>query len=254
MRQYLLKSFCVVLFLLALNCKGTEPKAVLQLAPSTLAFTAGFNGGFPHPAPQSIAVNNTTGGNLSPAVVTVSYNPVSSPWLQITQSGTGNTQTLVNNIAAGSLTVGGPYTAVVSVTSEGAGNNPQTYQVTLMVAIPGPPIYLWIDTLKGRGADTAVDVITQATKKQNLFLVKVSQTSYPGDQITMATLNYGDNWVDTLVPGIDGFQPDQVFPLYHWWYQSGLLSVNFKAFTQLGGISDTTRMANVLKGLGKKNK
>jgi hypothetical protein len=123
-----------------------------------------------------------------------------------------------------------------------------------VLIIPGPQILMKIDTLRGH-PDTSVDAITMATKIQNRFLVTVDSATYQGDSVTMAALDYGDSSVvDTLTPGVNGFQIGKSFPLYHWWNKSGLLTVRFQAFTLLGGRSDTSRVANVLLGRGKRGR
>ncbi|GAG29765.1 unnamed protein product, partial [marine sediment metagenome] len=62
----------------------------------------------------------------------VSYAGQIPPWLTVTQSGSGNSQTLTNSVTLGSLTQG-TYTCTVSVAAVGASNSPKSYIVTLVV-------------------------------------------------------------------------------------------------------------------------
>jgi Tol biopolymer transport system component len=103
-----------------------EPAPLLALAPTSLAFGAAAGGG--NPAPKDVLVSNSGGGSLD----NVSASD-DAGWLNVSRSGSGNNQTLTNNVDIAGL-VDGTYDANVDVSCANASNSPQTYTVRLVIS------------------------------------------------------------------------------------------------------------------------
>jgi uncharacterized protein (TIGR03437 family) len=109
----------------------------LAVTPVTLTFTSQV--GSPAPATQTIGVTASAGG--LPFTVTVTGTSGGNTWLSATpSSGTaGQTPTNVTVSVNPQGLTAGTYSGSVVVTGQGAGNGPQTINVTyIVVAIPAP--------------------------------------------------------------------------------------------------------------------
>jgi pimeloyl-ACP methyl ester carboxylesterase len=98
--------------------------SVLQVTPSSLAFTFTQGGG--SPSPLSLAIANTGGGTEAWSATT------SQPWLVLGQSTGTAPSTLSVSVNPAGLNPG-TYTAAITVTAVGASNSPQVVSVTLTV-------------------------------------------------------------------------------------------------------------------------
>ena len=103
-----------------------EPAPVLALTPASLAFGAVAGGG--NPAPKDVSVSNSGGGTLD----NVSADD-DAAWLSVSRSGSGNSQTLTNNVDITGLG-DGTYDATVDVSCANAPNSPQSYTVRLVIS------------------------------------------------------------------------------------------------------------------------
>lgn len=108
----------------SLSVSAGQPTIALSSATLTFASTAGGA----NPASKTVAVSNGGGGTLS----TVSANE-SVGWLTVSVSGSGNSQTLTNNVDVAGL-ADGSHTATVQVSSAGATNSPSNYDVNLVLS------------------------------------------------------------------------------------------------------------------------
>jgi Big-like domain-containing protein len=102
---------------------------VMSLAPASLTFNAVAGGN--NPTAQTISVSNTGQGQLDQVSITEN-----AAWLSVNVSGSGNDQTLTNEIDITGL-VQDSYTTTVEVTCNNASNSPQIYTVNLEVVAGG---------------------------------------------------------------------------------------------------------------------
>jgi len=105
---------------------SSEPEPRLSFSPTTLDFAAVSGEG--NPVSQEVAVSNGGTGTLDD--VTVSE---SADWLSVQRSGTGNDQTLTNQVDIGGLSTGN-YDTSVDVSAANAANSPQSYGVHLEIS------------------------------------------------------------------------------------------------------------------------
>jgi hypothetical protein len=104
---------------------GTAPaQPAIAINPTALSYSATAGGA--DPASQTVTVTNSGAGTLT--AVNISKKRA---WLAVTLSGSGNTQTVTNAIALGTLAAG-TYRDTVTVSGGGASNS-ATYIVTLTV-------------------------------------------------------------------------------------------------------------------------
>jgi MYXO-CTERM domain-containing protein len=106
---------------------GTVDDPVIQLSPGSLSFDA-LEGGV-DPDPKTVAVGNSGDGSLD--TVTVDE---SAGWLSVAVSGSGNNQTLSNQVDISGLTEGS-YQTTVDVHCANAVNTPRSYDVGLVVGV-----------------------------------------------------------------------------------------------------------------------
>ncbi len=104
---------------------GTVVDPVLLLNPGSLSFDALEAGA--NPDPQPVTAGNSGGGSLDG--VSVNEN---TGWLSVTVSGSGNSQTLTNQVDISGLAAGS-YQATVDVSCANAVNSPKSYDVSLVV-------------------------------------------------------------------------------------------------------------------------
>ncbi len=111
-----------------------QQQGTLSLNPTSLSFNATEGGS--NPGPQNVVVSNSGGGTLDN--VSAGEN---AAWLSVSRSGSGNSQTLTNNVNISGVAAGG-YNTTVTVSCSNASNSPQTYSVQLTVAEPAPVLAL----------------------------------------------------------------------------------------------------------------
>lgn len=111
---------------------GTTDDPSMFLTPKTLAFSGDAGGAAP--APGTVTVTNDGGGTLNAVSTSVVYAS-GSGWLQVTRTGTGNTQTLTNSVNLTTLAAGA-YSATVTVACANADPTSTTYTVSLEVLQP----------------------------------------------------------------------------------------------------------------------
>ena len=107
------------------NSAGSLPPSI-SASPSSLGFTASV--GAPNPPSQTITISNTGGG--SALSWTASSN---ASWLSVAPA-SGTTPSTLTVSASTSGLPSGSYSGVITITSAGAPNSPQTVAVTLTVA------------------------------------------------------------------------------------------------------------------------
>jgi hypothetical protein len=108
-----------------------EP-AELAASPAELAF---ISSSWIPPQPRTVVVYNRGGGVLSPVRTAVTYRSATgSGWLQLTRTGSGNHQTIVNAVDATGLAPGS-YSAEVAVLTVPETDAAVRYEVTLDVKI-----------------------------------------------------------------------------------------------------------------------
>ncbi|MBW1809037.1 MAG: hypothetical protein JRJ87_12655 [Deltaproteobacteria bacterium] len=106
---------------------GTVSDPVLGLNPGSLSFNALESGA--NPDPQTVAVGNSGDGSLDDVSVTESAG-----WLSVTVSGSGNNQTLTNQVDISGLSAGS-YQTSVDVLCPNAVNSPRSYAVSLIIGL-----------------------------------------------------------------------------------------------------------------------
>ena len=106
---------------------GTVSDPVLSLNPGSLSFEA-LEGGA-DPGSKTVAVGNSGDGSLDSVTI-----DESAGWLSVAVSGSGNNQTLTNQVDISGLSVG-PYQTTVDVLCANAVNSPRSYTVGLVVGL-----------------------------------------------------------------------------------------------------------------------
>ncbi len=106
---------------------GPVPPAI-NLSTSSLAFNADIGGG--NPSNQVVSVSN--GGDGTLPTLSVSED---AGWLNVSVSGSGNTQTLTNSVTIAGL-AGNVYNATVTV----SGSNVSSAQYTVRLTVVAPPV------------------------------------------------------------------------------------------------------------------
>lgn len=104
---------------------GTVADPVLILNPGSLSFDALEAGA--NPNPQTVTAGNSGGGSLDDVSISES-----AAWLSVTRTGSGNSQTLTNQVDISGLAAGS-YQASVEVSCPNAVNSPRSYDVSLTV-------------------------------------------------------------------------------------------------------------------------
>ena len=115
----------------------TDPTIALSTNTATFAVIAGG----PAPAPQTVTISNSGGGTLDGLETSISYTAGQpTGWLAAALSATETPSTLILTATPGGLAPA-TYTANVAISSDAAGNSPQTLAVTLTVGTgSGGPI------------------------------------------------------------------------------------------------------------------
>ncbi|MBW1873361.1 MAG: hypothetical protein JRJ19_14930, partial [Deltaproteobacteria bacterium] len=98
----------------------------LSVSPSSLSF-GGVSGGA-NPNTKDVTVSNSGSGTL--ASVSINEN---AAWLNVAVSGSGNNQTLTNNVDIDGMS-DGTYNTTVEVSCSNASNSPQNYSATLVIS------------------------------------------------------------------------------------------------------------------------
>lgn len=131
---------------------GAQPATPsLALSAANLSFS-GVAGG-DNPSPKTVTVTNASGGTLGTVIVSQG-----APWLTVTRSGSGNTQTLTNTVDITGLNAN-TYTEKVTVSGGGASNS-VSYTVALTVSVlvvNKPPTATALASTTSGGAPLAVD-------------------------------------------------------------------------------------------------
>jgi len=105
---------------------------VLNIDKSSLSFSVSQGG--PAASDQTVAITNSGVGTLESIQTQIAYQP-QGDWLELSVSGSGNSQKIGNALATTSLETG-TYTAVVTLTSANATPSSITYEVTLDILQP----------------------------------------------------------------------------------------------------------------------
>jgi hypothetical protein len=172
-----------------------QQQGTLALNPTSLTFNATEGGS--NPGSRDVAVSNSGGGTLNS--VSASEN---AGWLSVSRSGTGNSQTLTNNVDISGVATG-TYNTTVSVSCSNADNSPQTYSVELNVAEPAPvlaltPTSLAFGATAGGGNPAAKDVAVSNSGGGTLDTVSVSD-----DAAWLSVSRSGTGNSQTLANNVD---------------------------------------------------
>ncbi|MBW1809883.1 MAG: hypothetical protein JRJ87_16930 [Deltaproteobacteria bacterium] len=162
---------------------------VMSLSPASLTFNA-IAGGV-NPAGQMISISNTGQGQLNNVSITEN-----AAWLSVNTSGSGNAQTLTNDIDISGLAADS-YTANVEVTCSNASNTPQSYVINLEVVAFGDDV------------DPDISIVTPTSNQTISGSVPVSGTAYDNVGLEKVELKIDDgpfelasgtsSWTYTLV-------------------------------------------------------
>lgn len=176
-----------------------QPK--LALSPTSLSFSAQEGGSAP--TSKSVAVTNAGGGTLAAVSTSVTYGPGGSGWLDVTGSGSGNSQSLENKIDLTGLTPN-TYSATVQVSATGASNSPQSYTVSFtLTAKPSttdPTIVLSPTSLQFTATEGGAAPASQSVAVTNSGAGTMAAVS--------TTVSYisGDKWLTVTPGGADNSQ------------------------------------------------
>ena len=151
----------------------------LTTAPSALSFNFTIGGSVP--ASQSVTVGST-GAALSVSSST------STPWLNISQTGTTTPVTLNVSVNPASMTAG-TYNGTITITAAGASNSPLSYPVTLTVSAQpsltvGPPSLTFAG--QAGGGNPASQTISVSTTSGSPSFTATPSTTSGGNWLAVA--------------------------------------------------------------------
>jgi hypothetical protein len=179
----------------------TPATPALALNPTSLSFSV--QEGDAAPTAQQVTASNTGGGTLATVSPDIKWGASGSGWLTVTQSGSGDSQSLENKVDPSGLAPN-TYSATVEVSATGATNSPQSYTVSFTVkakpsttdpTIALDPTTVSFSAVEGGGAPAS----------QSVAVTNVGAGTMASVTPTVSYIN-GSDWLTVTASGSDDSQ------------------------------------------------